>query len=137
MKKIRHGILLIVAIFGLAIAPLATSYAAKIDINDANAQNQEAACESQGGEVNSSGGCNESVSSLSSIFRTVANILLFLVGAVAVIMLIIGGFRYVTSNGDAAAIKGAKDTILYAIIGIIVAFLAYAAVNFVVTSLNG
>lgn len=136
MKKIRNGILLVVAIFGLAVAPLATSYAAKIDIDDANTENQIAACESQGGKASRSGGCNESVNSLSSIIQTVANILLFLVGAVAVIMLIIGGFRYVTSNGDAAAIKGAKDTILYAIIGIIVAFLAYAAVNFVVTSLS-
>ena len=70
------------------------------------------------------------------IFATVANILLFLVGAVAVIMLIIGGLRYVTSNGDQNAVTGAKNTIMYAIIGIIVAFLAYAGVNFVITQLS-
>lgn len=69
------------------------------------------------------------------IFATVANILLFLVGAVAVIMLIIGGLRYVTSNGDQNAVTGAKNTIMYAIIGIIVAFLAYAGVQFVTSQL--
>jgi multisubunit Na+/H+ antiporter MnhB subunit len=46
-------------------------------------------------------------------------------------MLIIGGIRYVVSAGDQNAVTSAKNTILYAIIGIIVAFLAYAAVNFV------
>ncbi|HSX48353.1 MAG TPA: hypothetical protein VLF41_02540 [Candidatus Nanoarchaeia archaeon] len=67
-----------------------------------------------------------------SIFQTVANTLIFIVGAIAVIMLIVGGLRYVLSSGDQAAVTGAKNTILYAIIGIIVAILAFAAVNFVV-----
>lgn len=70
------------------------------------------------------------------IFRTVTNILLFLVGAVSVIMLIIGGIRYVVSGGDQAAVTSAKNTILYAIVGIVVAFLAYAAVSFVTSSLT-
>lgn len=69
------------------------------------------------------------------IFQVVTNILLFLIGAVSVIMLIIGGIRYVVSGGDSNAVSAAKNTILYAIIGIVVAFLAYAAVNFVVTQL--
>jgi hypothetical protein len=70
------------------------------------------------------------------VFRTVTNILLFLVGAVSVIMLIIGGIRYVVSGGDQAAVTSAKNTILYAIVGIVIAFLAYAAVNFVIESLG-
>ncbi|MBW3538578.1 pilin [Candidatus Parcubacteria bacterium] len=64
-------------------------------------------------------------------FRSVANILIYLVGAIAVIMVIIGGLRYVLSGGDPAGTKSAKDTILYAVIGIVVAVLAYAVVNFV------
>ena len=67
----------------------------------------------------------------SSIFSRVTDILLFLVGAISVIMLILGGIRYVISGGDQAQVTAAKNTILYAIIGIVVAFLAYAAVNFV------
>jgi hypothetical protein len=68
------------------------------------------------------------------IFETITNVLLFLIGAVSVIMLIYGGLRYVISGGDSTAVTAAKNTILYAVIGIIVALLAYAIVNFVVTS---
>lgn len=68
------------------------------------------------------------------LFRTITNILLFIIGAIAVIMLVIGGIRYTTSNGDSNQVTAAKNTILYAIIGIIVAILAYAVVNFVITS---
>ena len=67
-------------------------------------------------------------------FTRVVNVMLFVVGAVAVIMLIVGGIRYVVSNGDQGAVTAAKNTILYAIIGIIVAILAYAIVNFFVSS---
>lgn len=71
-----------------------------------------------------------------SIFVTITNIMLFIIGAIAVIMLIIGGIRYVVSAGDQNAVTSAKNTILYAIIGIVVAFLAYAAVNFVSNQLT-
>lgn len=66
-----------------------------------------------------------------SIFQTVADTLIFLVGAIAVIMLIIGGLMYVLSQGNKDSITNAKNTILYAIIGIVVAVLAFAAVRFV------
>lgn len=65
--------------------------------------------------------------------QTVMNILMFLLGAIAVIMIVIAGIRYTTSNGDASTIKSAKDTILYAVVGIIVALIAYAIVSFVIT----
>lgn len=68
------------------------------------------------------------------IFKTITNVLLFIIGAIAVIMLIIGGIRYVVSAGDQAAVTGAKNTILYSVVGIIVALLAYAVVNFVVAA---
>lgn len=70
------------------------------------------------------------------IFTTISNILIFLVGIIAVIMLIIGGIRYAVSGGDDSAVKAAKNTILYAIVGLIVAFLAFAIVNFVTTQLQ-
>lgn len=68
------------------------------------------------------------------IFKTITNVMLFVIGAVSVIMLIIGGIRYTVSNGDSTAVQNAKNTIMYAIIGIIVALIAFAVVNFVVTS---
>ena len=70
------------------------------------------------------------------IFKTITNVLLFVIGAISVIMLIIGGIRYTVSNGDTAAVTSAKNTILYAVIGIVVAILAYALVNFVITSFS-
>lgn len=70
----------------------------------------------------------------SGVFKTITNVLLFIIGAISVIMLIIGGIRYVVSGGDSTAVTSAKNTILYAIVGIVVAILAYALVNFVITS---
>ena len=69
-----------------------------------------------------------------TLIKNVINILLYLVGIIAVIAIIIGGIRYVTSNGDSGATKSAKDTVLYAVIGLVVAILAFAIVNFVVTA---
>ena len=68
------------------------------------------------------------------IFRTITNVLLFLIGAVSVIMPIIGGIKYTVSGGDSSAVTSAKNTILYAIVRIIVAVLAFAIVNFVLDS---
>jgi hypothetical protein len=70
------------------------------------------------------------------IFKTITNVMLFLIGAISVIMLIIGGIRYVVSGGDSTAVQNAKNTILYAIVGVIVAILAYAVVNFVISSFS-
>jgi hypothetical protein len=69
------------------------------------------------------------------IFNRITSILLFIVGAVAVVMLIFGGIRYIVSGGDQTNVTAAKNTILYAIVGIVIALLAYAAVKFVTSSL--
>lgn len=71
------------------------------------------------------------------LFQKIANLLIYLVGAVSVIMIIVGGLRYVLSAGNPSATSGAKDTILYAVIGVIVAALAFAIVNFVVGRIGG
>lgn len=68
--------------------------------------------------------------------QDVISTLLLAVGIIAVIMIIIGGIRYTLSNGDASRIKSAKDTVLYSVIGLIVAMLAYAIVNFVIGRFN-
>ncbi|MDR0591010.1 MAG: pilin [Candidatus Nomurabacteria bacterium] len=74
--------------------------------------------------------------SLPDIIKTVINVALFIIGALSVIMLIYGGIRYTTSAGDSSKITSAKHTIMYAIIGLVVALLAYAIVNFVVTNIS-
>lgn len=71
-------------------------------------------------------------STLPQLIKRIVDIMLFLIGAISVLMVIIGGIRYVTSGGDPQQVKAAKDTVLYAVIGIVIAILAYAIVNFVV-----
>ncbi len=74
---------------------------------------------------------------LTTIFQRVINTTIFLIGAIAVLMLIIGGIRYVTAAGSPDRVKGAQNTILYAIIGVIIAIIAFAAVNFIISRLSG
>lgn len=69
---------------------------------------------------------------IGNVIQDITNVLLFIIGAVAVIMIIVGGIRYTISNGDSSQITAAKNTILYGVIGVIVALLAFAIVNFVV-----
>ena len=65
--------------------------------------------------------------------QNVITTLFVILGSIAVIMIVIGGIRYTTSNGDASQTKAAKDTILYAVIGLVVAIMAYAIVSFTLT----
>jgi hypothetical protein len=68
------------------------------------------------------------------IFTTVSNVMLFVVGAISVIMVVIGGLRYVISGGNSGNVTAAKNTILYAIVGLIISIMAYAIINFVISS---
>jgi len=63
---------------------------------------------------------------------SVVSVLMFILGALSVIMIIVGGIRYTVSNGDSSRVKAAKDTVTYAVVGLVVAILAYAIVNFVI-----
>jgi hypothetical protein len=94
---------------------------------------QSSTCEgiklATGGECEDSGNA-----SFSNLIKKVINILSILVGAVSVIMLIIGGFRYIISNGDSNSTKSAKDTIMYALIGLIIVLFAQIIVRFVWTN---
>lgn len=71
----------------------------------------------------------------SGIIDSVINTILYIVGIAAVIMIIVGGIRYATSAGNEKSVTGAKNTIIYALIGLAAALLAWVIVNFVVTSL--
>ncbi|MBI2285538.1 hypothetical protein HYU82_01800 [Candidatus Saccharibacteria bacterium] len=70
-------------------------------------------------------------SDLNTFIRQVVNVISIIVGVVAVIMIIVGGFRYIASGGKAESVSGAKNTILYALIGLIIVALAQVIVRFV------
>lgn len=66
------------------------------------------------------------------IVTTVINTMLFIVGILAVIMIIYAGIRYTTAHGDKGQVESAKNTLMYSVVGLVVAIVAYAVVNWVV-----
>lgn len=80
-------------------------------------------------------GRNQQLFGPNGVFTDIINVIIYVIGAVAVVMIIVGGFRYVVSNGDSGSITTAKNTILYAVVGLVVAILSYAIVNFVIGSI--
>lgn len=70
-----------------------------------------------------------------SIWNNILNTITFVIGAIAVLMIVIGALRYALSSGEQAAIVSAKNTILYAVIALVVAVMANAIVNFVLTNI--
>lgn len=89
----------------------------------------------EGVEAMQCDGCPKDLFGEEGVFKQITNTILYIVGIIAVIMLIIGGIKYVVSGGDSKKVTDAKNTVLYAIIGLVVSFLAFAIVNFVITAL--
>lgn len=116
---------LLVAVASVGVLPGATAFACDVSNPSVSSGADCARGNGQPTQLVGDGG----------IFNRVTSILLFIVGALAVIMLIFGGIRYIVSGGDQANVTAAKNTILYAIIGIVVALLSYALVAFVTKSL--
>ena len=90
--------------------------------------------------VDSQGTCASTTASgttaINNIISTVINLFSVIVGVIAVIMIIYAGLRYITSGGDSAKITSAKNTIVYAIIGLIVVALAQFIVKFVLAKVT-
>ena len=82
-------------------------------------------------------GAPDNVTEDDGLIKKVVNLLLWAIGIVSVIMIIIGGIRYATSNGDSNQVSAAKNTIMYAVIGLVIAIFAYAIVNFVLLQTAG
>lgn len=68
----------------------------------------------------------------SGLVKSVVNILLWVIGILSIIMIIFSGIRYVTSAGDASKTKAAQNTLIYSVVGLIVAIMAWAIVDLVV-----
>ncbi len=73
---------------------------------------------------------------LNTLIKTIVNLLSVLVGIVAVIMVIVGGFKYITSGGDSNRVSSAKNTIIYALIGLVIVALAQLIVRFVLSKVG-
>ena len=77
----------------------------------------------------------KSIDGKDGLIKTVVNVLLWAVGILSVIMIIFSGFRYITSAGDASKTKSAQSTLIYSVVGLIVAIMAWAIVNMVINRL--
>ena len=122
MKKIA----IIIGIMMMTIAPIAGNLvlSSGLAYADIKAELQEG--------VKEAGGDDDPME-LGDIINRVINVLLFLVGALSVVFIIVAGIYFSISNGNAEQVKRAKNTMTYAVIGLIVSILSYAIVNFVIT----
>jgi len=122
MKKWKHYLAGFMVSLGLMGAVAAAPTASAINVFGQCSQNGgSAVCGAQG-------------DSAAGIVKNVINTLLVVLGMIAVLMIVIGGIRYTTSAGDSSATKAAKDTVLYSVVGLVIAMLSFAIVNFVVKS---
>lgn len=122
MKKILKLIMVGALLIGIGgtLLPAADSHA--INVFDACSGNTTAVCKATGPNGDKA----------PSMIKTVINTLLYVLGIISVVMIVIGGIRYTTSNGDPSGLKTARDTIIYSVVGLVVAMLSYSIVNFVV-----
>jgi len=102
------------------------------------AQTKEDICE--GVTLTTGSGCDpagakEAETTLEKTIKTIINVFSLIIGIIAVIMIIVGGLKYVTSQGEAANITSAKNTIIYAVVGLVIVGVAQFIVRFVLTNL--
>ena len=120
VRKALMSILLIVGLFGAPL--LAAPSVGAVDVF--------------GGCKNSGVSCsavkqNNLDTKSDNIVLRVMRIVLMALGAISVLMIVIGGIKFATSQGDSSAVTSAKNTVLYAVIGLVVALMAGAIVGFV------
>ena len=125
MKKIK-------LLFSALLLTTSFTFALAVPAGVVDAQAKQQICEGLGGPADCDPG--GSASSVNKLIRTVISFLSFIVGIVSVIMIIIGGLKYITSSGDSSNVTSAKNTILYAIVGLVVVALAQVLVRFVLNT---
>lgn len=136
LKTLRRIILTAGIALGLlapaALVPAVAS--AQANIND---------CLSQGSDLTTGDGATctagdtaTGTTKIQEIVTLVVNVFSIVVGIVAVIMIVVGGFKYITSGGDSGNITSAKNTIVYAVIGLVIVALAQFIVKFVLNKVT-
>ena len=119
--------MLALTIVGPALVPTGAAYAA---CDDTQSKKEVINSITQAGQ----GSCDDG--GVAKIVSTIVSLLSYVVGIAAIIMVIYSGFRYITSGGDASKVSSAKNTLIYALIGIAIAVLAQLLVRFVITNAN-
>ncbi len=123
MKRFQNLILASVFVLGFAIALLPAGNASAINVFPK--------CGAAGGSGSTEVCKAANTDEASSMTKVIINTMLFILGILSVIMIIVSGLRYVASAGDASRVKSAKDTLVYSIVGLVIALLSFAIVNYV------
>lgn len=136
MNYIKKIVLIVAVICGLAglnvVAPTIAFSTSESTVSAAGVL-KNAACSGLS-QVDASQGCGSgSSSTITNIAKVAINILSLIVGIAAVIMIILSGFRFITSQGDASGIASARNALIYAIVGLVVVALAQVIVHFVLS----
>jgi cytochrome bd-type quinol oxidase subunit 2 len=129
IKRIMLTVASLAAMFAPAMIPAAV-YAQDDTINSGVCQGTklEFTADPPSNDCQDAG---DATTRINEIVRQIINIFSVIVGIVSVIMIVYGGFRYITSGGDAGKVGSAKNTILYAVIGLVIVALAQVLVKFV------
>lgn len=137
MKKKLQMFVASLAAFIFASMPVAVMAGAHTFAQGDSVNIPEQVCQSVG-KVFGDEGCDpeDSEERVYSVVRTILNVFSIVVAVVAVIMIIVGGFRYITSGGDSNGVQAAKNTILYAIVGLVIVLFAQVIVQFVIARLQ-
>lgn len=135
-RNIRNRVVAVLsaAVLLVPLAVPALASAATADIKGNLCHGTTLSVSSQGGSCATD--TSSSTSSIQHIVTEGVNIFSVIVGIVAVIMIVIGGFRYITSGGDSGKVSGAKTTIIYALIGLVIVALAQFIVQFVLNKVT-
>lgn len=136
LKKIKSFIIVAVMSLGLgspALVPAVAFAGTNDTIQNSLCQGTNIATGGGNNSTDCSTNTNTGVS-LSQLATRIVNILSIIVGVVAVIMIIVGGFRYITSGGESSNVSGAKNTLIYAIVGLIIVALAQFIVHYVLNT---
>ncbi len=139
-QNVRNKIATLLSVVTLVAVPLAVPAMVSAQSNDANADIQQQVCAGTTLDVSSTSECQvstaESQTKANDIIKTVINIFSLIVGIVSVIMIIFGGLKYITSGGDSNNVSSAKNTIIYAVIGLVIVALAQFIVQFVLNKVT-
>ncbi|MEK9195823.1 MAG: pilin [Patescibacteria group bacterium] len=131
MKLLKHTFLSLLLIFSFLSPVLVTGTVfAAADISNNLCKGADLRFS---GSANCAETTKDSSQKLDKLVSDIVNIFSVIVGVVAVIMIIYGGFRYITSGGDSGNVTNAKNTILYALVGLVIVALAQFIVKFVLS----
>ena len=136
MKKIVTGLMLLVGCFGFLFSLVFSNHV----YAESSRENFYGVCEDiEHEDVKKIAGCDEPTGKNKDVVEIVqsgVNVVISLVGMLAVFSIIYGGFTYITAQSDPAKIKRGKDMVVYAVVALVVAFLAYGIVIFVTKNLK-